>query len=145
MYFPNKERHLEFIWNYCYDAHMPSKDSNQPVMMLDWLSWSDPSGFIILICRTINTHLHDILFCLFWFFTSHQQSFSSIGTGLPGLNQYLAWINVLAQGHNTVTPVRLEPATLRSRVKHSTTEPLRSPLHEIYLSHQSGNILLIVK
>ena len=32
----------------------------------------------------------------------------------------------LAQGHNTVTLVRLEPATLRSRVKHSTTEPLRS-------------------
>ena len=32
----------------------------------------------------------------------------------------------LAQGHNTVTPVRLEPAALRSRVKHSTTEPLRS-------------------
>ena len=27
-----------------------------------------------------------------------------------------------------MTPVRLEPAALRSRVKHSTTEPLRSPL-----------------
>ena len=35
-------------------------------------------------------------------------------------------INVLAQGHNTVTPVRLEPAAPRSWVKHSTTEPLRS-------------------
>ena len=32
----------------------------------------------------------------------------------------------LAQGHNTVTPVRLEPAAPRSRVKHSITEPLRS-------------------
>ena len=29
----------------------------------------------------------------------------------------------LAQGHNTVPPVRLKPATLRSGVKHSTTEP----------------------
>ena len=29
----------------------------------------------------------------------------------------------LAQGHNQVTPVKLEPATPRSRVKHSTTEP----------------------
>ena len=29
-----------------------------------------------------------ILFCLIWFFTSHQQSFSYKGTGLPGLNQY---------------------------------------------------------
>ena len=31
-----------------------------------------------------------------------------------------------------MTPVRLEPATLRSRVKHSTTEPLRSQV--TYLS-----------
>ena len=29
----------------------------------------------------------------------------------------------LAQGHNTVTQVRLEPEALRSRDKHSTTEP----------------------
>ena len=28
--------------------------------------------------------------------------------------------------HNAVMPVRLEPATSRSRVKHSTTEPLRT-------------------
>ena len=32
----------------------------------------------------------------------------------------------LAQGQNTVTPVRLEPTAPRSRVKHSTTEPLCS-------------------
>ena len=32
----------------------------------------------------------------------------------------------LAQGHNALTPVRLEPAVLRSRGKQSTTEPLRS-------------------
>ena len=30
----------------------------------------------------------------------------------------------LAQGHNIVTTVRLKPAVPRSRVKHSTTEPL---------------------
>ena len=36
-------------------------------------------------------------------------SFSYTETGLPRLNQYLARINVLAQGHNAVTPVRLEP------------------------------------
>ena len=33
---------------------------------------------------------------------------------------------VLAQGHNAVTPERLEPAALQSQVKHSTPEPLRS-------------------
>ena len=32
----------------------------------------------------------------------------------------------LVQGHNTVTPVRLESVAPRSRVKHSTTEPLGS-------------------
>ena len=35
---------------------------------------------------------------------------------------------VLLKDHNAVTPVRLEPAAPRSRVKHSTTEPLRSPV-----------------
>ena len=30
----------------------------------------------------------------------------------------------LAQKHNPVTPMRLKPATTRSRVKHSPTEPL---------------------
>ena len=31
----------------------------------------------------------------------------------------------LAQGHNAVTPLSLEPATPQSQVKHSTSEPLR--------------------
>ena len=35
----------------------------------------------------------------------------------------------LAQGHNTVTQLRLEPAAHRPRVKHSTTEPLCSHVH----------------
>ena len=34
----------------------------------------------------------------------------------------------LAQGHNPVKPLRLKPASTQSRGKHSTTEPLRSPL-----------------
>ena len=33
---------------------------------------------------------------------------------------------VLLKDHNAVTPVMLEPAAPQSRVKHSTTEPLRS-------------------
>ena len=57
---------------------------------------------------------------------SHQQSFSYKGIGLPGLNQYKGKINVLAQGQNVVTPVRLDPGAPKSQVKHSTTEPLRS-------------------
>ena len=46
-------------------------------------------------------------------------------TGLPVLNQYKAERD-MCHGHKTVTPVRLEPAILLSRVKHSTTEPLCS-------------------
>ena len=38
----------------------------------------------------------------------------------------------LAQGHNAVTLVRLENAAPLSRVKHSTTEPLRSPTFPLY-------------
>ena len=34
-----------------------------------------------------------------------------------------------------MTPVRLEPAALRSRVKHSTTEPLRSLNWEVIKYH----------
>ena len=43
-----------------------------------------------------------------------------------GLTSTKLGLMCLAQGHNTVTPVRLEPVALQTRVKHSTTEPLRS-------------------
>ena len=43
--------------------------------------------------------------------------------GWTSTKQGLMW---LVQGHNTVRPVRLEPATPRSRVNNSTTEPLCS-------------------
>ena len=33
---------------------------------------------------------------------------------------------VLPKDHNAVTPLRLEPTAPRSRVKHSTTEPMDS-------------------
>ena len=35
----------------------------------------------------------------------------------------------LAQGHNAVLSMRLEPATPQSQVKHSTSEQLRFPLY----------------
>ena len=41
---------------------------------------------------------------------------------LPGINQYEARINVLAQEHKAMKPVRLEPAAPRSQAKHSITE-----------------------
>ena len=65
---------------------------------------------LILVIATVG--------CLF--------DFSYKGTGFPGLSQYKSRINVLAQGHNTVTPMRLKCAAPWSRDKHSTTEPLHS-------------------
>ena len=56
---------------------------------------------------------------------SHQQSFRYVGTVFLGLNSTKLGLMCLAQGHNAVTPVILEPAAPLSRVKHSTTEPLR--------------------
>ena len=52
----------------------------------------------------------------------------------------------LAQGHNAVTPVRLEPAAPRFRVKHSTTEQLRPslftyvPLNNVLKSNVGGQL-----
>ena len=79
-----------------------------------------------------------ILFCVIWFFTSHQQYFSYKGTGIPGLNQYWAGLMCLAQEHNALTLVRLEPAAPRSRVKHSTTEPQRSQFNTAVSHHSPG-------
>ena len=44
-----------------------------------------------------------------------------------------------------VTPVRLEPAALRSRFKHSTTEPLRSPpIVVLFIICQRKKIPLVI-
>ena len=44
-----------------------------------------------------------------------------------------------------MTPMRLEPVTTRSRVKHSTTEPLRSLTSAAYIQMQSRLMLLWMK
>ena len=47
--------------------------------------------------------------------------------GSSWVEPVLSWDKcVLLKDHNAVTPMRLEPAAPRPRVKHSTTEPLRS-------------------
>ena len=52
--------------------------------------------------------------------------FESCQVGLPGLKQYLEEINVSCSRTQTaaVSQVRLEPVTLRSRVKHSKLQSL---------------------
>ena len=55
---------------------------------------------------------------------------------------------VLLKDHIAVTPVRLETAALRSPVKHSTTEPLRSlvysqvPVHIMQIDSMKSHFIL---
>ena len=87
------------------------------------------------------------LLCLFDLIsTSHKQSFSYVGTGLSGLNQFSTKLGkmCLAQGHNAVSPVKLKPAAPLSRVKHSrsTTELLRTLRHTSWsIEHQREKLL----
>ena len=67
--------------------------------------------------------------CLCWGLTSQSAIFQSCRDGATAswvINQYFRGVKCLAQGHNTVA-VGLEPPTSRSGVRHSTTEPPRSP------------------
>ena len=49
--------------------------------------------------------------------------FPSNSDGFSWVEPVLSWDKcVLLKDHNAVKPVRLEPATPRSQVKHSTTE-----------------------
>ena len=67
-------------------------------------------------------------FCLFDLILNVPVNNLSVTVFLGRTNTKLG-LMCLAQGHNAVTPVRLKPASLRSRVKHSTPEPLHSLAH----------------
>ena len=73
---------------------------------------------------------HGVLFCLCWCLTSQSTIFQSCRDGATAswvINQYFRGVKCLAQGHN-MAAVGIEPRTSRSGVRHSTTEPPRSPL-----------------
>ena len=66
---------------------------------------------------------------LCWGLTSQSTIFQSCRDGAIAswvINQYFRGVKCLAQGHNTAA-VGFEPRTPRSGVRHSTTEPPRSP------------------
>ena len=65
--------------------------------------------------------------CFVWF-DSLRPSQHSVTSGrvFRGWTSTKLGLVCLAQGHNAVTPMRLEPPALRSLVKQSTTEPLSS-------------------
>ena len=77
----------------------------------------------------MSAHYICCLFCLFNLILYVPANTFSVMSG----RVFLGWISTkhellgLAEGHNAVPSTRPEPATSRSRVKHSTTELLRSP------------------
>ena len=83
------------------------------------------------------------LFCLCWGLTSQSTIVQSCRDGATAswvINQYFRGVKCLAQGHNMVA-VGFEPPTSRSGVRHSTTEPPRSPTSpNVSNTMVSGNI-----
>ena len=69
-----------------------------------------------------------LIFCLFDLILYVPSTIFQLNRdGSSRVEPVLSWDKcVLLKDHNTVTPVRLELAPPRSRVKRSTTEPLRS-------------------
>ena len=84
---------------------------------------------------------------LCWGLTSQSTIFQSCRDGAIAswvINQYFRGVKCLAQGHNTAA-VGLEPRTSRSGVRHSTTEPPRSPLIVEWHRHCNMAILYFIK
>ena len=75
----------------------------------------DKLGFVCLFVLRLNVPVATIF-----------QSCLDRDTASWVINQYFRGVKCLAQGHNTAV-VGFEPRTSRSRVRHSTTEPPRSP------------------
>ena len=92
-------------------------------------------GTIENLRKKLNTlqEVFCLFVCLCWGLTSQSTIFQSYRDGAIAswvINQYFRGVKSLAQGHNTAA-VGLEPRTSRSGVRHSTTEPPRSPLQEV--------------
>ena len=94
-----------------------------------WIRRTDKVGWLCWLC---------------WGLTSQSTIFQSCRDGAIAsweINQYFRGVKCLAQGHNTAA-VGLEPRTSRSRVRHSTTEPLRSP-EQIRVFDDNGRIIFV--
>ena len=100
------------------------------VQILRWLQqifWL--SEFLGFFTVTYQWHWEEEFVCLCWGLTSQSTIFQSCRDGATAswvINQYFRGVKCLAQGHNTAA-VGIEPPTSRSGVRHSTTEPPRSP------------------
>ena len=91
-----------------------------------YLLWGQSLSHTVSLSENITLML---VGWLCWGLTSQSTIFQSYRDGAIAswvINQYFRGVKCLAQGHNTAA-VGLEPRTSRSGVRHSTTEPPRSP------------------
>ena len=103
-----------------------------------------------VVCKkfTLEKVIEKLVCWLCWGLTSQSTIFQSCRDGAIAswvINQYFRGVKCLAQGHNTAA-VGFEPRTSRSGVRHSTTEPPRSPYREIkwlLVCCNSGFILIL--
>ena len=98
--------------------------------LITWL-WKIISCYILneAVFKQITAMKKGFGCWLCWGLTSQSTIFQSYRDGAIAswvINQYFWGVKCLAQGHNTAA-VGLEPRTSRSGVRHSTTEPPRSP------------------
>ena len=98
---------------------------------LVWVDTCQNATLLEITCQAIlwDFGTYHILVCFFvWFDSLCPINNLSVIKGQVFLGWTRTKLGLMcpAQGHNAVTPVRLKPAAPRSRVKHSTTEPLRS-------------------
>ena len=85
-------------------------------------AYMGPNGLPIWRAQPGSKWVPYWFFLLIWFFTSHQQSFSYIGTSVPGFNQYKARINVSCS--RTTTQGRRWDSNPRPFGLESSTLPL---------------------
>ena len=103
------------------------KEENSP------LGWIHTKKLCSLLKHSKWCRPHCLFVCLCWGLTSQSTIFQSCRDGATAswvINQYFRGVKCLAQGHNTAA-VGIEPPTSRSEVRHSTTEPPRSPIDPI--------------
>ena len=87
-------------------------------------------------CWWIKLDIPFTIFCLLDLILNVQSTIFQLNKDRSSwVEPVLSWDKcVLLKDHNAVMPVRLEPAAPWSRVKHSTTEPLRSPFYNLVIN-----------
>ena len=120
-------------WN--NSIHYTKPDTETSVVICTWILVSDKRLFRHILQqnhsgkRWTTLVRYTYVGWLCWGLTSQSTIFQSCRDGAIAswvINQYFRGVKCLAQGHNTAA-VGLEPRTSRSGVRHSTTEPPRSP------------------